>query len=300
MFCSPSTQRIASTMFVLPLPFGPTTDAIRPEVDAHALREGFEPWMSSRLRNTCHSPSEGMPRRGRPSLGVGATGRRPPPLLGGPACPTKTLGSSRGRRRLVLRVHPLGLAPRRPTLGRAERGDVNSKGWPRGRRAPRSGASSACRAGAGLAERVRFWSELTSTRCGRGRRTSSMEGGLLGHGLRGALHRLVKTSAGLPLSAGAEPLGPAGFASRARRAWCSLEDATIPAPRPRVRPPRPRTQTRAAPRADPSATDSHSPAPARWRGIQPGSSIVGAAPGAQRTAGSAVGFGEAGEPPGSA
>ena len=53
MFCSPSTQRMASTMLVLPLPFGPTTDVI-PGPKSTRMRCGkdLKPWMSRRFRNT--------------------------------------------------------------------------------------------------------------------------------------------------------------------------------------------------------------------------------------------------------
>src|SRR6266850_8399280 len=63
MFCSPRTQRIASTMLVLPLPFGPTT-AVMPGPKSTRTRCGkdLKPWMSSRDRN------KGLPLRLRVAL----------------------------------------------------------------------------------------------------------------------------------------------------------------------------------------------------------------------------------------
>src|SRR5512139_2489687 len=53
MFCSPSTQRMASTMFVLPLPLGPTTEVMPgPKSTRTRCGNDLKPWMSSRFRNT--------------------------------------------------------------------------------------------------------------------------------------------------------------------------------------------------------------------------------------------------------
>ena len=53
--CSPSTQRIASTTLLLPLPFGPTMAVTPGEKEKYTLSaKDLKPWISKDLRNMCH------------------------------------------------------------------------------------------------------------------------------------------------------------------------------------------------------------------------------------------------------